>query len=209
MAFTPSLIGSATGNNVSSLTITVPTGGVAAGSKILMAVAVSAASGVNDPTDSAGNIYGDEGGATSGSISVGIFVVPSALALAHNNTIVLSASSGTFSGRIAAFAVSGLTSGVIAETSSGQGHSTLPDAALNNVPVNNWCVGIVGVGASSTNLFTQAPGFSNPGNLNTQITTSFSAYAGYLHATSGGQVVYAPTLLTAADWVAVLVSLSP
>lgn len=205
MAFTPSLIGTATGVNVTSLAINV-TGNVPAGGKIFCAICINK-EGFDSFTDTAGNMYDQLSGSQDG---VGAFFmgVSNNLALFNNNHITL-AYSIPFSASIGAFAVSGLTSGIMDGASAGQGNSTFPDVALNNVPVNDWMIGVVAVNGPSTDGFTQDPSWNNPGNFNNRVTTGFSAYAGYKQAISGGQIIYAPTLGVSRVWAALMVAVKP
>lgn len=207
MSFTPFLIGQAAGDNVTQLTITLGAPqSVPAGSKIEIFVAVSQQP--DDPIDTANNVYNQTAGSQSGTVFVALYQVDSALALARGNTIVVAPPIGTFSGRIAAFGISGLTSGQLIGSSAGQGSSQFPEAALANVALGDWCIGVVGVAGPSADGYTQSPGFSNPGNLNSQTTASFSAYAGYMQAAADGPVSFAPALGIARDWCALLVSLA-
>jgi hypothetical protein len=208
MAFTPSAIGSANGNNVASLSIVVPNAlGISAGHQLWVAYGGSSLLGGNGvPTDPAGNVYSAVAAESTGTANIIVFQVPSSLALSVNAGILLVPPTAVFSGRAAAFSATGFLSGIVEASSSGIGTSTLPDVALNNVPANNWCIGVVGVAGPSSDGFTQPTGWSNLGNLNTQTTTNFSIYAGYLQST-GGQVVYAPTLGVSRDWVGLLLSL--
>ncbi len=203
MTFTPQLIGKATGTNVTSLSISTPS--VPAGGRIFCAICINK-DGFDSLTDTAGNVYEQAAGSQSG-VGAFVFQATNNLHLANNDQITL-AFATPFSASIGAFAVSGLTSGVINISSAGQGNDRFPGAAIDNVPANDWCVGILAVNGPSSDGFTQDPTFSNPGNFNTQVTTGFSAYGGYRQST-GGKIVYQPILGIARIWSCMLVDMSP
>ena len=207
MALSASFIGRATGSNVTSLAIS--TSRVAADQKIFAAVSMNLA-GFDNVLDSAGNIYNQVAGSQSG---VGAFMMEAvnSILLPNGSTITLdnTVSGNPFSGTIAAFSVSGLTASNVNGSSAGQGNDNAPLVALDGVPANDWCLAFAAVAAGSNVGFTQAAGWSNPGNFNTQTTTGFSTFAGIFQATAGGHVAWNPTLGSAADWAALMVALSP
>lgn len=205
MSFTPQLLGKSIGTNITSLSVST-SGVFAAGGRIYGIVAMSNL-GYDDIVDSAGNIYRQVAGSQGATISAWLVDCVNNLRLPNNSTITVSTAT-PWSGAMGMFGVSGLVNGELGGVSAGQGHDTTPGAALENVPVNYWALGVLGVRAPSTNTFTQAPGFSNPGNFNTQTTTEFSTYAGFRQAT-GGRIVFAPTIASSAEWVALLITISP
>lgn len=205
MAFTPALIGTATGVNVTSLAIHA-SGVVQAGGRIYVAVCLSIPY-FTDVVDDAGNIYIQAGGSQT---DIGVYFlqcIPN-LRLGNNAAITLLADR-PFSGSIGAFSVTGLASGTLHGLSAGQGNDQDPSAALDHVAADDWLLGVVGVAGSSSDGFTQSPGFANPGNFNSQVTTGFSAYAGYLHNTApDATVIFHPHLGVSRSWIALLTSIS-
>lgn len=205
MPFTPQLLGKSIGTNITNLSVST-SGVFAAGGRIYGAVAMSNL-GYDDIVDSAGNVYRQVAGSQGATISAWLVDCINNLRLPNNSTITVS-TAAPWSGAMGMFGVSGLVSGALHGVSAGQGTDARPMAALDNVPVNDWALGVVGVKAPSTNTFTQSIGFSNPGNFNTQTTTAFSTYAGFRQS-SGGSIIFAPTLASSAEWVALLITIAP
>ena len=222
MALTPSLIGRVTFSNVT--TASLSTGNIAVGTRLLIAVCINAAA-FDDITDSksnsgfngqppSGNSYGEAAGEAhpNGTASVTIVTCVTAVQLrggGTNDHIILSRAGG-MTGSMAAFSVTGLTAGVIDDSSSVFGTDTSPDVGLGPTPANDYVVGILGVAGPSTDGFTQDPTFANPGNFNTQTTTNFSTYAGFKQlAAENNNPQWKPTLGVVRDYVALLISLTP
>ena len=220
MSFTPTLIGSVAFSSVTSASIA--TGNIAVGTRILIALSINAGDW-DDLTDSqssdlttptTGNQYHEQTGTAhpNGTCGVWFATCPSTVTQLRgggtNDHIILTRAAG-MSGRMAAFSVAGLTSGIMDSGSTGFGTSVSPLAALDNITVNDYVVGIVGVAGPSTDGFTQDATFSNPGNLNTQTTTAISVYSGFKQHLVAGSIKYQPTLGVSRDWVALLVALRP
>ncbi len=204
MAFTPQLLGKASGTNLT--TLNVNTSGVfAAGGRIYVVVAMNDW-GPDDCTDSVGNVYEQAGGSQNSGISTTLLQCINNIRVPNNGTITITAPAG-WSGSMGVFGVSGLTSGELHQVGAGQGSDNLPLVALDNVAANDWVMALAGVQAASTNAFTQGAGFSNPGNFNVQTTTVFSTYAGIVQ-TAGGSVVWRPSLASPALWAAVMISIA-
>ncbi len=205
MAFTPQLLGKAAGTNLTDLSINT-SGIFSAGGKVYGVVTMDR-SGPDDFVDSEGNVYVQVGLSQNAGISAALMQCASNLRLPNNSTITATAPAG-WNGAIGAFGISGLTSGVLHRVSGGQGTNNLPLVALSGLSVNDWVLAVVGVQAPSSNTFTQGSGFTNPGNFNTQITTDFSTYAGFMQATAGGHVEWRPSLATPATWAAVMLAVA-
>lgn len=202
-------LGSASGTNVTSLSITT-SGNLSAGAKIFVAVCIDK-DGFDEITDSVNgpNNYNQVAGSQDG-VGAFLFELPSTLRMRSGSTITVdnNVSGVPFSGRIAAVAVSGLTAGNIDGSSAGQGTNNAPLVALDNVPAGDEVVGIVAVAAGSSDTFTQDPNFTSPA-LNTQQTTGFSSYFGWRTLAAGGHVQWNPSLAQPATWAALLVAVSP
>lgn len=205
MAFTPQLLGKATGSNITTLTVNT-SGAFAAGGRVYGVIAMSNL-GFDDFTDSVGNSYVQAVGSQGSTISAWLVQCLNNIRL-PNNSSINTISAAPWSGSLGVFGVSGLVSGVLHGVSAGQGVDNLPVVALHEVPANDWVLGVVGVKAPSSNTFTQAAGFTSPGNFNSQVTTEFSTYAGFQQS-AGGHIIFAPTFATPAEWVALMIAIAP
>jgi len=223
MAFTPSFIGRTTFSNATLAQI--PTGNIAVGTRILIAFCIDAPDW-DDITDTqsnsgfngqpvTGNVYGQRSGEAHPNGTCGVWFVTcdsTTVQLRGGGTrdqLQLSRAAG-MTGSMAALSATGLTSGVMDSGSTLFGSDTTPIVGLGPIPANDYLIGILGVVGPSSDGFTQDPTFINPGNFNSQTTTSFSVYAGYKQLlTAQSNPRWQPTLGVARDYVGVLLALEP
>jgi hypothetical protein len=210
VAVTPALIGlqAASGSPVTSLAVTTPSL-ITLSSRIVVAICTDTMDW-DDFVDTAGSTYDIVSASISpdGSLGVWLLLCESSGLLSIGNSFTLTRAAG-FNGAIGIYTIAGLTSGAVDAGSAGAGSNASPLVSLDNIAVNDLLIGVVGVKASSAIGFTQDSNFTSPGNFNSQTTTSFSVFSGYMRNTQSGLVSWKPTLGSAAQWVALMVALQP
>lgn len=139
-------------SNSSSISITVPSGGVATGNTIIISFAMDPQTGTVTASDTKGNTYNKDTDVSNGTGSSGVrtivFSAPVTTALVSGNTITVSFPTAK-SKAISVYYVSGLVSASPTDqTHTGTADSSSPSsgAAATTTQANELLIGVIGSG---------------------------------------------------------------
>src|SRR5262245_45205860 len=198
-----------------TLTITVPAAGVAAGNSVIVSLAFDPASGSVSCTDSQKNTYAVDKDIPNGSGTSGVrAVILSAhniIALASGNTITCTHPSAG-ARAMSANEFSGLASSSTKDqTSSGSGNST--SASSGSTPTttqaNELLLGTIGVEGKSSETFTAGSGYTTIGRVGTNqgnVTANITVNPEYRIVSATGAYSATGTLGTSHNWAAAIVT---
>jgi hypothetical protein len=168
-----------------SISVTVPAAGVAAGNSIIVTFAMDPAAGAVTCTDTAGNSYTTDADVTNGtSVRSVICAAHNVSALVSGNTITVTHPTAT-ARAMSANEFSGLAAtATLDKTSTGTGQSTAPttSATATTTQADELLIGAIGVEGPSTDTFTPGASYTgltgagttgNPANSNITIDPEF------------------------------------
>lgn len=191
-----------------TLTLTVPVGGVPIGDTIFIAAISATTGGAPTCADARGNVYTRDKSATSPSnISrLSFFSCPVTVALLAGDLITVTYSVTITKRAIAGAQFTGMNStGILDVSTSASGTSTAPSATTGaTTNANDLVIGIIGVDGPTADTFTEMAAFSghtlprsgtNGGGADETIDWAYKVVS------STGTQNYAPTLGTSRGWV--------
>ncbi len=185
--------------NTSSMSITVPAGGVPLGALIMLAIYAAGSQTVSSNTDTGGNTYGGANSQGNSPIIYSRFA-PVTAALVSGNSISVTLSGNSNPKMMHAAYVTGLAFNSNDRIGNASGTSTSPSATLGNVttgPNGDVLHGVLGLNAAANitedGTFTQFPACP-------LITGNAHLNVGYRIVPSGSIYSYAPSLSASVAW---------
>jgi len=205
-------LGIATSSQVSGtvLTITVPTGGIAAGQTLIIRSATDYMSNGPTITDTRGNTYTSLRSAAGGTaMRASIHASTLGTALQAGDVITVTTATAAANRAAAVDQFAGLVEPLTVDVANGAtGTTAAPDANCVSTNPRDLVVSLVASVASLTDPFTDDATWSLLGRAGTTGTAPCISLSGGIKSpTSTGTWHYKPTLSTAAQWVALSVAL--
>lgn len=207
-------IGTNSGTVVSTVVVTVPTGGVPAGSLIIVCVGDSSLTGSGAVADTAGNSYTATAltamnGAQATNGFCAMFHVWNSKALVSGNTITYTLGAASRNAAVSAFYATSIRqfANPLDATLGGVGSSTSPSVGSSNPSVQGeLIVGIFADTGGSGETFTQDSTNAAWANFPVRVGTATgpTVAGGAITRTSKTSVTYNPTIGTTHPWGAII-----
>ena len=201
-------VGTSTSGNATTIAVTVPASGVAAGNTLVVRIASTADEAISGIADTAGNTYTEWVPEILGNDNVFLYRCNVASALSSGNTITV-----TFSNKADAMLGVDEFSGVSTTEdgeNSASGASTTPSVAATISNAATLIVANLEISAAAADGFTEdadATGGASWVSLTTVPRSADIMRGAYKIATSAATQTYNPTLGTSQSWTVALASL--
>ncbi|MEW5852533.1 MAG: hypothetical protein AB2A00_27350 [Myxococcota bacterium] len=193
-----------------TLTVTVPSGGVAQNNRIIVAVAMDAVSGTVSASDSRGNSYAVDADVTnSGTVRTLILSANASTSLTAGNTISVTVPSGATAKGIVVSEYSGLMpSGALDKTATGTGNSRNPaTSSATTTRANEMLIGVVGAEGPENDVLSPGGSFTTDAKAGTSgnpAATNVTATLLYREVTATGSYAVSARLNTSRAWAAAM-----
>ncbi len=203
-------IGTATSKSSgTTISVTVPAGGVAAGNSIILMLAMDQASGMVTATDSAGNVYtADASASNSGDVRTVILAAHNVTALAPGQTITVTHPSVT-ARALTANEFAGLLPNPLDRVQTGTGSGTVPSSGLTAPTTQAYelLIGAIGAEGPSGDSFTAGPfftGLPRAGTSGGSASSNVTINPQFRIASLTGAYASNGTLGTSRDWASAI-----